>query len=138
MNARGCRWGYERTVICRVMREYISVILEVSEAMVKYKCECTIASKINGTGTGVYLPFSKLLSILALANLLVYNNIRHICYCCQISLQSVAVNCSYCDNMTHLGIPFTLLSKVHLVIFFGVSNEKDERENSMLQQAFNQ
>ena len=35
----------------------------------------------------VYLPFSKLHSILAVANLLAHNNISQICYCSQISLQ---------------------------------------------------
>ena len=34
----------------------------------------TINSKINGTPKGVYLPNSKLYSILALPNLLVHNN----------------------------------------------------------------
>ena len=41
---------------------------------------------------GVYLPISKLLSILAIANLLAHNNRSQICYCGQISLQSAAVN----------------------------------------------
>ena len=36
---------------------------------------CTITSKINGTPKGVYLPISKLHSILALANLLAHNNL---------------------------------------------------------------
>ena len=35
----------------------------------------TINSKINGTPKGVYLPISKLHSILAVANLLAHNNI---------------------------------------------------------------
>ena len=51
----------------------------------------TIASKINGTPKGVYLPISKLHSILAAANLLAHNNISQICYCGQVSLQSTAV-----------------------------------------------
>ena len=41
---------------------------------------------------GVYLPISKLHSILAVAILLAHNNISQICYCGQISLQSAAVN----------------------------------------------
>ena len=40
---------------------------------------------------GVYLPISKLHSILAVANLLARNNKGQICYCGQISLQSAAV-----------------------------------------------
>ena len=36
---------------------------------------CTIASKINGTPKGIYLPISKLHLILAVANLLAHNNI---------------------------------------------------------------
>ena len=53
---------------------------------------CTIASKINGTPKGVYLPISKIRLILAVANLLAHNNISQICYCGQISIQSAAVN----------------------------------------------
>ena len=37
-------------------------------------------SKINGTPKGVYLPFSKLQSILTVANLLAHNNIWLSCY----------------------------------------------------------
>ena len=46
----------------------------------------TIASKINVTPRGVYLPISKLHSIFAMANLLAHNNISQICYCSQISI----------------------------------------------------
>ena len=60
---------------------------------------CTIASKINVTPKGVYLPISKQHSILAVANLLAHNNKSQICYCGQISLQSAAVNCSFSDNL---------------------------------------
>ena len=59
-----------------------------------------IASKINATSKGVYLPISKLHSILAIANLLAHNNINQICYCGKISLQSAAVTCSFSDNRT--------------------------------------
>ena len=44
----------------------------------------TIASKIIVTPKGVYLPISKLHSILAVANLLAHNNKSQICYCGQI------------------------------------------------------
>ena len=37
--------------------------------------KCTINSKINGIPEGVYLPISKLHSILAAANLLGHNNL---------------------------------------------------------------
>ena len=57
--------------------------------------ECTIASKINGTPKGAYLPISKLHSILAVANLLAHNSISQICYCGQISLQNAAVTWSF-------------------------------------------
>ena len=43
----------------------------------------------------VHLPISKLHSILAVANLLAQNNLSQIWYCCQISLQSAAVNCNF-------------------------------------------
>ena len=74
---------------------------------------CTIASKINVTPKGVYLHISRLHSILAVANLLAYNNKSQICYCGQILLQSAAVNCSYCDILTPLGVTFILLALVH-------------------------
>ena len=57
--------------------------------------KCTIASKINVTSKGVYLPISKLHSILTVANLLAHNKISQICYCGQISLESAAVYCSF-------------------------------------------
>ena len=69
----------------------------------------TIASKINITTKGVYLPISKIHSILAVANLLAHNNISQICYCGQISLQSAAVSCSFSDNLTPLGVTYILL-----------------------------
>ena len=40
---------------------------------------CTINSKINGTPKGVYLPLSKLHSILAVTNLLAHNNVTISC-----------------------------------------------------------
>ena len=52
---------------------------------------------------GVYLPISKLHSILAVANLLAHKNKNQICYCGQISLQTAAVNCSFSDNLAPLG-----------------------------------
>ena len=42
--------------------------------------------------------FSKLHSILTVANLLAHNNISQISYCDQILLQSAAVNCSISDT----------------------------------------
>ena len=57
-----------------------------------------VASKINVTPKGVYLPIPKLHSILAVANLLAHNNKSQFCYCGQISLQSAAVNCSISDT----------------------------------------
>ena len=72
----------------------------------------TIASKINVTLKGIYLPNSKLHLILAVANLLVHNNISEICYCSQISLQSAAVNCSFSDSLTPFGVTFILSAMV--------------------------
>ena len=56
--------------------------------------------------------FMKLDSILAVVNLLAQNNISQICYCGQISLLSAAVNCSFSDNLTSLGVTFILLAMV--------------------------
>ena len=68
---------------------------------------CTISSKINGTPKGVYLPISKLQSILVIANLLAHNYKSQICYCGQISLQSAAV------ILKHLELLLILLLLVH-------------------------
>ena len=76
---------------------------------------CTIDSKINVTSKSVYLPISKQHSILAVANLLAHNNKSRNYYCSQISLQSAAVNCSFSDNLTPLGVTFILLSMVQYI-----------------------
>ena len=73
---------------------------------------CAFTSKINVTPKGVYLPISKVHSILAVANLLAHNNKSRFCYCGQISLQSAAVNCSFSDNLTPLVVTFILLGDV--------------------------
>ena len=52
-------------------------------------------------------------SLLAMTNLLARNNMSQICQFCKISLQSVAVNSSFCDKLTLLVVPFILLSMVH-------------------------
>ena len=62
----------------------------------------------------------KLHSILAVANLLAHNNISQICYCGQISLQSAAVNCSFSDHLTPVGVPFLLLAMVPMAIILKV------------------
>ena len=64
---------------------------------------CTIASKINGTRRGVYLPISKLHSILAVANLLAHNNISQICYCGQNAFISNFLYCRLYNNLTPFG-----------------------------------
>ena len=61
----------------------------------------------------VYLPISKLHSIIVAANLLAHNNISQICYCGQIPLQSAAVNCSFSGNLTTFWVTFILLAMVH-------------------------
>ena len=79
----------------------------------KIKTHRTIASKINVTPKGVYLPISKVHSIFAVDNCLwrlAHNNINEICYCGQISLQSAAVNCIFSDNLTSLGVTLILLA----------------------------
>ena len=53
--------------------------------ILKEHIQGTIASKINVTPKGIYMPISKLHSILAIVNLLAHNSISRICYCGQIS-----------------------------------------------------
>ena len=55
---------------------------------VQYNTFChtgTVNNKINGTTKDVYLPISKIHSILAVANLLAYNNLW-LCYYVQVNL----------------------------------------------------
>ena len=52
------------------------------------------------TPVGGYVPYPKL------------HLISQICYCCQISLQSAAVNCSFSDKLTPLEETFILLVMV--------------------------
>ena len=75
---------------------------------------CTFARKIIVTYIGVFLPISKLYSILAVANILARDNRRGICYCGQISLHNAAINCSFPDNLTPLEVTFILLPMVSL------------------------
>ena len=63
---------------------------------------------------GVYLAISKLLLILAGANLLAHNNMSQFCYCGKISLQSDAF---FSDNLTPLGVTFILLAMVPIHIY---------------------
>ena len=71
----------------------------------------------NVTPKGVYLPISKLHSILDIANLFFHNNISQICYCGQISsqLECCSYNCSFSDNLTLLGVTCiaTINSKIN-------------------------
>ena len=71
---------------------------------------------------GVYLPISKVSSILAVANLLAHNNISQICYRGQDSLQSDTVHCSFSDNLTPLEVTFILLAMVRLIKNFTYMN----------------
>ena len=64
----------------------------------------TMASKINVTPKGAYLPISKLHSILVVVNLLAHNNISQICY-------------NFSDNLTPLEVIFILLVMVHCSFF---------------------
>ena len=73
----------------------------------------TLASKINDTPKGAYLPILKLHSILVVANLLAHNNKSKICYCGQISLQSAVVNCSFFDNLMPMVVTHILLAMEH-------------------------
>ena len=50
----------------------------------KMSGKCTIKSKMNGTPKGVYLPISKLHSILGVANLRAHYNLC-LCYYVQIN-----------------------------------------------------
>ena len=86
-----------------ILEHFHRVKLSVICQLVFFMAKWTTASKINVTPKGVYLPISKLHSILAVANLLAHNNKCQICYCGQISLQSAAVNCSFSDNLTYYG-----------------------------------
>ena len=81
------------------IREFLCVAIKKIKQFKYYvNLMCTFASKINGTLKGVYLPISKLHSILAVTNLFAHSNISQICYCGQISIQCAAVNFSCSVN----------------------------------------
>ena len=83
---------------------------------------CTIANKINVTPKGVYLPISKLYSILAVGNLLAHNNKSQICYCSQITSQS-ALTAVF---MTSLGVTLILLAMVQgVIILFKIEHNAE-------------
>ena len=72
----------------------------------------TINSKINGTPKGVYMPISKLHSILAVANLLAYNNV----WLRASKLATTKKECSFeMGKLTPFGVLFNLLLTVHFV-----------------------
>ena len=65
---------------------------------------------------------SKLHSILAVADLLARIKISRICYCGQISLQSVSVNCSFTDSLAPLGVAFILQAMACKIIHSNLLN----------------
>ena len=66
---------YAHKVIKYVPLKWVSIGMCSYSGYVSLMWSCTINRKINGTSKGVYLPISKLHSILAVANLLPYNNL---------------------------------------------------------------
>ena len=90
-------------VICRVPEGWPPKDVHVKKKSLCHSAIGTIASKINVTPKGVYLPISKLRSILAVANLLAHNNKSQIFYYSHISLQSAADNCSFLTIWQLLG-----------------------------------
>ena len=58
---------------------------------------------------GIYLPISKLHSILAVVNLLAHNNISQICYCCHIYYRVLQLTAAI---LTPFGVTFILLAMV--------------------------
>ena len=71
----------------------------------------TINSKINGTPKGVYLPNSKLNSILAVSNLLAHNN--------KSKFATAKIECSFeMGKSIPLGVTFILLV-LELIMLYG-------------------
>ena len=103
-----------------LVKDYKDTIKTLDTRAVHCYNIATIASKINATLKGEILLISN--TIVPVLNLLAHNNISQICYCGQISLQSAAVNCSFCDNVTPLGVTFILLAMVQA---FGLSTNTD-------------
>ena len=95
-----------------------SAFLKLSK--LHFYVQCTIASKINVTPNSVFLPISKLYSILAASNLLAHNNISQICYCVQISLQSAAVNFSFSTNDTFGGNIYSAGDDTHFIYMYNL------------------
>ena len=73
---------------------------------------CTINSKINGTPKGLYLPISKLHSILAIVNLLAHDSLW-LCYYGQVNSQKLKSSvASKWASKNLWGVPFILLLAV--------------------------
>ena len=109
-------WFIRRHHLLHVICQYSCMLncFEISSYIFR---NCTIKSKINGTPKGVYLPISKLLSILAVANSLAHNNIT-VRYYVQInSLWPKSTVASRWASKHFRGIPFILLLMVPLQIF---------------------
>ena len=88
--------------------------------------EATIKSKINDTlPNGVYLPISKLHSILAIANLLAHNNMSPICYCGQIYYRVLQLTGDFWLSDTLGGT----------IYFAGDSTINDENHEVLLREA---
>ena len=70
----------------------------------------TISSKINGTPKGVYLPNSKLNSILAVSNILAHNN--------RSKFATAKIECSFeMGKSIPLGVTFILLVLVLIMLY---------------------
>ena len=62
---------------CKLSKNYWTHVRS-RPILFQWPMRCTINSKINGTPKGVYLPISKIHSILAVTNLLAHNKLRYI------------------------------------------------------------
>ena len=73
-----------------------------------------MTSKINGTPKGVYLPISKLHSILAVPNLLAHNNVANHNLLCgsKFAIAKIKSVASKWASKHLLGVPFILLLMV--------------------------
>ena len=89
MNAKLCEHMFEIRTIKRT--SYLPIAIVENAIFLVYIGKCTIDSKINSTPKGVYLPISKLHSILVVANLFANNNL----WLCFSKYATAKIECSF-------------------------------------------
>ena len=116
----------DKVAMVHILQQYYSAFCPVSDAMdvksflkkVVNLCACIINNKINGALKSVYLPISKLHSILTVANLLAHNNLWF-CFYVQVNSGRGKIECSFeMGKQTAWRVAFILMLLAHINTHF--------------------